>query len=254
VLLLVNFSVADLCVRPLLTALILIRGLWVLIFTRLFSVSPVCQFGGRSNPVALLHSSFLRVACSIWSPSLLNLGWPFVAGRSLLFSAFVFLERGVRLVLGRLVDSHKCFSQQPSPGPTVLASSYASLIVYDQPLGSAPVLPLYSSSLPVSACSCSSSMPPATDLVFPRLGSGIDLRSGLLLTHFIFLSFCVRLTALARLFPNRFLAEELSWIHLSRAGFLLFLSLCGVPRCEFKPSPFQHTNGEARPASLVFGS
>jgi hypothetical protein len=147
-----------------------------------------------------------------------------------------------------------CFSQQPSPGPTVLASSSATLIVYDQPLGSAPVLPLYSSSLPVSACSCSSSMPPATDLVFPRLGSGIDLRSGLLLTHFIFLSFSVRLTALARLFPNRFLAEELSWIHLSRAGFLLFLSLCGVLRCEFKPSPFQHTNGEARPASLVFGS
>jgi hypothetical protein len=77
-------------------------------------------------------------------------------------------------------------------------SRCATLIVYGRPLDSAPVLPLYSSSLSVSACSCSSSRPPATDLVFPRLGSGIDLRSGLLLAHFIVLSFCVRLTTLAR--------------------------------------------------------
>jgi hypothetical protein len=107
-------------------------------------------------------------------------------------------ERGVRPVLSHLADSRKCFSQQPSPGPAVLASSSAALVVYARPLGSALVLPLYSSSLPVSACSCSSSRPPATDLVFPHLGSGIDLRSGLLLAHFIFLSFCVRLTVLAR--------------------------------------------------------
>jgi hypothetical protein len=245
VLLLVDFSVADLCVHPLLTALISICGLRVLIFPRLFSVSPVRQFGGRSNPVALLHSSFSRVAYSIWSPSLLNLGWPFAAGRSLLFLVFVFLERGVRPVLGHLADSRKCFSQQPSPGPAVLASSFAALIVYGRPLDSAPVLPLYSSSLSVSACSCSSSSPPATDLVFPRLGSGIDLRSGLLLAHFIVLSFCVRLTTLARDFFQIDSSLKSYPGFTFRGQDFFFLGLCGALHCEFKPPPFQHASGEA---------
>jgi hypothetical protein len=48
--------------------------------------SVVHQFEGWSNPVALSPLEFSCVACSIWSPSPLNLGWALAAGRSLLFT------------------------------------------------------------------------------------------------------------------------------------------------------------------------
>jgi hypothetical protein len=72
--------------------------------------SVVRQFEGWSKLVALSPLEFSRVACSIWSPSPLNLDWSSAVGRPLLFSPGVLLERGVRPVHGRLSNSRGVFS------------------------------------------------------------------------------------------------------------------------------------------------
>jgi hypothetical protein len=59
--------------------------------------SVVRQFEGWSKLVALSPLEFSRVACSIWSPSPLNLDWSSAVGRPLLFSPGVLLERAVHV-------------------------------------------------------------------------------------------------------------------------------------------------------------